>query len=71
MTVTNVNRAYLSVFKETHYPTKEELCNTYGGEITEYDFDGHIYLSDAISKIMKSRNFDRICAHNAKGRENR
>ena len=45
MTVTNVNHAYLSVFKETHYPSKEELHRTYGGEITAYELmDMSIYL---------------------------
>lgn len=71
MTVTNVNRAYLSVFKETHYPSKEELHRTYGGEIYGYDFDGHIYLSDAASNIARSWSFDRTCKQNIKARANK
>ena len=66
MTVTNVNHAYLSVFKETHYPSKEELHRTYGGEITAY-----VYLSDAAANIARSWSFDRTCNRNIKARANK
>lgn len=71
MILTNVNHAYLSVFKETNCPSKDELHRTYGGEIYEYDFNGHLYLSDVASKIIRSWSFDRTCNRNIKARANR
>lgn len=60
MTEINVNRAIFG----THCPTREELHRTYGGEITAYEFDGYISLSNAAANIAKSWSFDRTCEQN-------
>lgn len=43
--------------------------NTYGGEITLFDFEGHHTLSSMVDRIMRDLRFDEQCRKNCKNRE--
>ena len=41
----------------------------YGGEITEWDFNGHPTLSDIAKDIARDKKFDENCRRNLKAQE--
>lgn len=43
--------------------------STFGGEISNYDFDGHPTMSDIVSKILSDLRFDEQCKKNIENRE--
>lgn len=43
--------------------------NTYGGEITLFDFEGHHTLSSMATKIASDWRIDEQCRKNAENRE--
>lgn len=43
--------------------------NTYGGEITPFDFDGHHTLSTMSARIASDLRFDEQCRKNIEAKE--
>ncbi len=56
---------------ENFYTTRKFNVDhsTFGGIISNYDFDGHPTISDMASKIVSDLNFDKQCRKNIENRE--
>ena len=53
--------------RTTTYGT--ETHNTYRGELTLFDFEGHHTLSTMADRIMRDLRFDEQCRKNCESRE--
>ena len=53
--------------RTTTYGT--ETHNTFGGELTLFDFEGHHTLSTMADRIMRDLRFDEQCRKNCENRE--
>ena len=51
--------------KETAKHYKPDYT-TFGGVVYNYDFEGYVSISDAISRILSDRKFDKKCEENIK-----
>lgn len=50
-------------------PSNYANHSTFGGVITNFDFDGHPTMSDIAARIMADRKFDERCKRDAMNRD--
>ena len=66
--MTEATTGYLTTFKPSHYPSRQELHSTFGGIIIESDYSTE-YNARTSSRIATARKFDYQCLRNAETRE--
>lgn len=72
--MTEITTGYLTTFKQSHYPSRQELHSTFGGIIIESDYSTEYNartskVSFIASRIATARKFDYQCLRNAETRE--
>lgn len=65
---------YLTTFKPSHYPSRQELHSTFGGVIIESDYSTEYNArstkaSFIASRIATAKKFDYQCLRNAESRK--
>lgn len=72
--MTGTTAHYITTFKPSHYPSRQELHSTFGGVIIESDYSTEYNArstkaSFIASRISTTKKFDYQCLRNAETRE--